>query len=143
MNFDENFKELGERFREYLKYKGLKGKEVAEKSENSVSQITNILQGKVFGCNKLFNILNNYTDLNANWLFTGNGQMLNNGQNTTGNVSELKREIEHFSNILFSKQQNIDMQNQTIVTQNKLIDRLELENKQLKEEIEKLKNQKK
>jgi transcriptional regulator with XRE-family HTH domain len=127
MNFEDNFNELGNRFLEYLKYKGLKGKDVAEVSKNSASQISNIIKGKVFGCDKLFKILNNYTDLNANWLFTGNGQMINKPQNNTlnsekttfkedlnTNIELLSKQVENVSNLLASKQETIETQKELI-----------------------------
>lgn len=97
MNFEEKFPELGARFQEYLKYKGFKGKDIAGKTGFSASQISNIIKGKVFGTDKLFNILNIYTDLNADWLFTGNGKITKetplNSANDKNNsiITELKK----------------------------------------------------
>lgn len=83
-----NFKDLGDRLRKYLIFREIKNKDIAEKLGFSGSQVTNIIQGKVFGSDKLFKILNYYPEINANWLFTGEGEMLN------SNKKEEKRDVE-------------------------------------------------
>jgi len=140
MNFDEKFPELGERFQEYLKYKGLKGIEVAKDSKNSASQISNIIKGKIFGTDKIFKILNTFTDLNANWLFTGKGQMLQknniealNSEKTTikedlnSSYELLSKQVENVSNLLASKQETIETQKELIISLKAEIQRLNTE----------------
>ncbi|MCJ1806944.1 MULTISPECIES: helix-turn-helix domain-containing protein [Flavobacterium] len=65
------FEDLGVRFNRYLISKGLGVNQIARILELSGSQISNIKNGKVFGADKMFKILNTFTDLDANWLFRG------------------------------------------------------------------------
>ncbi|WP_428225134.1 helix-turn-helix domain-containing protein [Flavobacterium sp.] len=67
----ENFDTIGLRFYKYMKTKGLGVNEVARLVEMSGSQISNIKNGKVFGTDKMYKILNIFSDLDANWLFRG------------------------------------------------------------------------
>ncbi|GLB51745.1 transcriptional regulator [Neptunitalea chrysea] len=71
-----NFEEIGARFRIYLEYKGIGINEAARKTGVSGSQISNIVNGKNFGTDKLFNILNVFTDLSSEWLFFEQGEMI-------------------------------------------------------------------
>lgn len=73
-----NFINLGERFGNYLKYKGLGNNKTAEILGFSGSQVSNIVNGKVFGTDKIFKILNVFQDIDANWLFRNEGEMLKN-----------------------------------------------------------------
>ncbi|HCY81886.1 MAG TPA: XRE family transcriptional regulator [Xanthomarina gelatinilytica] len=72
----KNFKEIGFRFKKYLKHNDLGVNEVAKILGFSGSQVSNIINGKNFGSDKMFKILNHFTDLNPDWLFTGDGSML-------------------------------------------------------------------
>lgn len=103
----ENFKKLGYRFAKYMKDNDLGVNEMAKKLEFSGSQISNIRNGKVFGSDKMFKILNIYEDIDANWLFRGKGY------------------------------EQIENDNYTIEIQRKLIEKLELENAGLKEQLSK------
>ncbi len=67
-----DFSELGRRFSIYLKNKGLGVNETAKILDFSGSQISNITNGRVFGCDKMFKILNEFKDIDANQLFRGN-----------------------------------------------------------------------
>ena len=55
----KDFKEVGVRFSKYLIKKGLGVNETARLLGYSGSQISNIKNGKVFGADKMFNILQN------------------------------------------------------------------------------------
>ncbi|WP_258929329.1 helix-turn-helix domain-containing protein [Flavobacterium davisii] len=70
-NMMNEFEDLGIRFNRYLISKGLGVNQIARMLELSGSQISNIKNGKVFGTDKMFKILNTFTDLDANWLFRG------------------------------------------------------------------------
>lgn len=72
----EDFTILGERFSKYLKYKGLGVNKAGGIVGETGGQISNITSGKNFGCDKMFNILNIFKDLDANYLFRGTGQMV-------------------------------------------------------------------
>ncbi|QXP61669.1 helix-turn-helix transcriptional regulator [Olleya sp. HaHaR_3_96] len=65
------FNEVGLRFYKYLKNKGLGVNDTARKLGFSGSQISNIKNGRVFGTDKVYKILNEFKDLDANWLFRG------------------------------------------------------------------------
>ena len=143
MNFEKKFNELGSRFFEYLQYKGLKGKDVAEITGYSGSQISNIVKGKVFGSDKLFNILNIFNDLDSNWLLTGKGQMLRKNKPDVLNNDksafndDLKRyEIELLKKDLENARSSLEDKTVIIKTQQDLINNL-------KSEIENLKAKKK
>ncbi len=103
----KNFKELGVRFAKYMKNNDLGVNEMAKKLDFSGSQISNIRNGKVFGSDKMFKILNTYEDIDANWLFRG------------------------------KKEYSVESDNYTIEIQKKLIEKLELENASLKEQLSK------
>ncbi|PKP26626.1 MAG: XRE family transcriptional regulator [Bacteroidetes bacterium HGW-Bacteroidetes-2] len=72
----KNFEDIGERFKQYLIYSNLGVNKAAEKLGFSGSQVSNINNGKVFGSDKLFKILNVFSDINPTWLLTGEGDML-------------------------------------------------------------------
>ena len=67
----DNFSELGIRFYKYIKSKGLGINDTAKILGLSGSQISNVKNGKVFGTDKMYKILNEFKDLDANWLFRG------------------------------------------------------------------------
>ncbi|NHN25132.1 helix-turn-helix transcriptional regulator [Flavobacterium jejuense] len=67
----DNFNEVGIRFYKYLKKKGLGVNDTAKILGLSGSQISNVKNGKVFGTDKMYKILNEFKDLDANWLFRG------------------------------------------------------------------------
>ncbi|MBS9774825.1 MAG: helix-turn-helix transcriptional regulator [Tenacibaculum sp.] len=96
----ENFKEFGVRFTNYMTNKKLGVNKMAEKLNFSGSQISNIRNGKVFGTDKLFKILNTYTDIDANWLFRGekekSAEMVDNSKyiELLEENRELRKEIE-------------------------------------------------
>lgn len=77
--FMEDFKILGERFSKYLKYKGLGVNKAGSIVGETGGQISNITSGKNFGCDKMYNILNIFKDLDANFLFRGTGEMVVDG----------------------------------------------------------------
>ncbi len=67
----KNFEDLGNRFINYMKINNIGVNKMAKKLNFSGSQISNIRNGKVFGADKLFKILNTYKDIDANWLIKG------------------------------------------------------------------------
>lgn len=103
-----NFKDLGSRFVKYMENNELGVNKMAKKLDFSGSQISNIRNGKVFGTDKLFKILNNYTDLDANWLFRGEElNKLNSQNNQTEELIvvlkeniELRKEIDRLKTLL-------------------------------------------
>lgn len=90
----------------------------------------------------LSKILESYSELSAEWLLTGKGQMLKKNKNESLNeekntikeglnssIELLNKEIENVSNLLASKQE-------TIETQKELINNLKTEIERLNTEIE-------
>ncbi|MGQ2108053.1 S24 family peptidase [Ornithobacterium rhinotracheale] len=59
-----------------MNHKTLGVNKIAEILDFSGSQVSNIKNGKVFGTDKLFKILNTFPDLSAEWLLLGEGEML-------------------------------------------------------------------
>ncbi|MCK0200676.1 helix-turn-helix domain-containing protein [Ornithobacterium rhinotracheale] len=59
-----------------MNHKTLGVNKIAEILDFSGSQVSNIKNGKVFGADKLFKILNTFPDLSAEWLLLGEGEML-------------------------------------------------------------------
>lgn len=80
----ENFNEVGKRFSKYLSYKDLGVNQAAKLLGFSGSQISNVKNGKVFGSDKLHNILNVFDDLNPTWLLLGRGDMIFNNKPKLG-----------------------------------------------------------
>lgn len=73
---NENFKEIGVRFKKYLRHKDLGTNQAASILGFSGSQVSNITNGRKFGTDKAFIILNTFNDLDSEWLFRGNGNMI-------------------------------------------------------------------
>lgn len=71
-----DFPLVGERFSKYLERKGLSGNKAANLLGETEGQISNILKGQNFYCDKMFNILSVFKDLDANYLFRGSGTMI-------------------------------------------------------------------
>ena len=71
-----DFPLVGERFSKYLERKGLSVNKAANLLGETDGQISSILKGQNFYCDKMFNILNLFKDLDANFLFRGSGTMV-------------------------------------------------------------------
>lgn len=67
-----------QRIKQYIDFKGVRvsafEREVGMSNGSFASQLKN---NKTIGLDKLENILNRYTDINIEWLLTGNGDMVN------------------------------------------------------------------
>lgn len=72
----ENFEVVGLRFKQYIDNKAIGNNQAAKKLGFSGSQVSNIVNGKVFGADKLFKILIVFDDLNPAWWLRGIGKML-------------------------------------------------------------------
>lgn len=64
-------KEIGERLAIYLQKSGIGVNEMGKKSETSGAQVSNIINGKVYGTDKLLKILNTIPEEEAYWIQTG------------------------------------------------------------------------
>ena len=69
-------KELGGRLKVYIDEKGYTMARTGFLGDISASQVYNILNGKKFGTDKIFNLMNGFPDLNIMWLLTGEGNMI-------------------------------------------------------------------
>jgi hypothetical protein len=65
-----------ERFKLYLDHKGIANYRAEQECGLSNGLIKNALKGSSIGSDKLENILNTYSDLSAEWLLRGTGDML-------------------------------------------------------------------
>ncbi|WP_130735562.1 helix-turn-helix transcriptional regulator [Flavobacterium sp. J27] len=112
----DNFNELGVRFYKYLKTKGLGVNDTAKLLGLSGSQISNIKNGKVFGTDKMFKILNKFEDLDANWLFRGVSKEIPNVDiNHLDYVIELQKE-----RIIDLKKENAELKKEIKALQAKI-----------------------
>lgn len=109
---NKNFNELGVRFSKYLKAKNIGNNKFAEKIGMSKSQISNIVNGKTFGTDKMFKILNCCPDLNANWLFREEGNMLSKEivKTDTTRIQEYEEKIRLLENTIKDKDKIIALQ---------------------------------
>lgn len=115
----EEFSDLGNRFSKYLEYKGLGINKTAKIFGFSGSQISNIVNGKVFGTDKMFNILNVFKDLDANFLFRGGTEMIINNKTIIDEPNPIRDKL-------------IERQDQLIAARDEKIAALEKEISELK-----------
>ena len=127
------------RIKAYLDFKGITVS-AFEKSLNfsNGSFASQLKNNKSIGSDKLENILNLYVDLNANWVFSGQGEMLKKSikETTQKNTSiELKtNEIDLFKELVLSQkktiktlEEKIELQKETVLSyKNKLISKKDL-----------------
>lgn len=64
------------RLKQFIEYKGISNNKFAEEVGISSAQMSHMMNGINFGVDKLLIILSNYTELNSQWLMTGEGEML-------------------------------------------------------------------
>jgi transcriptional regulator with XRE-family HTH domain len=131
------------RIKKYLDFKGISvssfEKKLGFSNGSFASQLKN---GKTIGVDKLENILKYFTDLDANWLLTGNGSMIKkhkkdalNQDNIVINdvysyrLESLTKEVGTVSNLLESKQETIELQKEVIKNLKDEIQRLKLTHK--------------
>ena len=81
-------KTINERLHYFLKYSNLSQVEVAEKLNISTSRLANWVAKSSISMYNLSEILELFENLNARWLLTGQGEMING----TGNIPELVEE---------------------------------------------------
>lgn len=78
---------LGDRLKQFIDFKGfsIRGFEQQIKASNG-SLSSQIKENKSIGSERLENILNEFPDLNPNWLLTGKGEMLLSSANDFPNM---------------------------------------------------------
>jgi len=64
------------RLNQFIDYLGISNNKFAESCGLSAAQMSNMLNGRNFGIDKLLNIFNKYSYLNSEWLIKGEGSML-------------------------------------------------------------------
>lgn len=70
------FLQLGTRFSEYLKFKGVTQKRISQLSRVSESLVSRFCSGGAISSDKLQRILQACDDLSLEWLFFGSGEMI-------------------------------------------------------------------
>jgi hypothetical protein len=80
---------LGVRLKDFINYKKIKNLEFAAAVSATQQEVTNWSNGRGLAVNRLVDILKSYPDLNARWLLTGQGEMINGMQ---GEIQELVQE---------------------------------------------------
>lgn len=84
------FREMKERIKEFIEYKGISAGELATSLDVQRSNISHILNGRNKpGATLIEKLLMAFPDLNARWLLTGEGSMMN-----TVTLQEGKGEIK-------------------------------------------------
>ena len=106
---------VGERIDSYLKLKGIGINQLGRLTKTSGTQIVNIIQGKKFGLDKIYLLLEVLPDLSPNWLLFGEGDMLreNDSKMTVldkvmNENESLKKEIEHLRTQLSYQDKAVD-----------------------------------
>ncbi|QFG53676.1 hypothetical protein [Chryseobacterium sp.] len=99
-----NLHALGTRFSEFLLHKGLSEKKAGNLLGETDSQISNIINGHNFGCDKMYNILNVFKDLDANFLFRGSNPMI---IGNSGNIDYQSNATHTISESLLNAQQEL------------------------------------
>lgn len=127
------------RLDKYLKYRGLNDNKMTIETGLSNGLIGKARKRGALSQENISKILQKYNELDANWLLTGEGFMLkseykglfedkNDNDFKTIELIKSKDEFDNKDLLIQSYLQNIE-------TQKKLIDKLEEENKTLKEEL--------
>jgi hypothetical protein len=70
-------KEIGQRIAHFFKKHNIGVNQAGRDTGTSGAQISNIINGKTYGVDKLLNIFNAYPSLNKEWVLTGVGEMEN------------------------------------------------------------------
>lgn len=127
------------RLDKYLKYKGLNDNKMTIETGLSNGLIGKARKRGALSQENISKILQKYTELDANWLLTGDGFMLKSeykGLFEDKNDNDFKTiEFIKSKDEFDSKDLLIQSYLQNIETQKKLIDKLEEENRTLKEEL--------
>ena len=107
---------IGERLRLFLENEKIRPNTLARLSENSSTQIYNILNGRKYGTDKLLQIIHALPTINIVWLLCGEGSM--HRQSTVEPQINLKTEdsvqIAHLEKQVESLQAMVNLQNVTV-----------------------------
>ena len=106
---------VGERIDSYLKLKGIGINQLGRLTKTSGTQIVNIIQGKKFGLDKIYLLLEVLPDLSPNWLLFGEGEMLKESDvkvtaldKVINENESLKKEIENLRTQLSYQDKAVD-----------------------------------
>ena len=83
---------IGKRLDFYLKNKGKSIRKFALECETNPTQVQNIINGKVYGIDKLFQIID-HCDISGEWLLFGKGEMIERGE--ADQEAEWVRTVDH------------------------------------------------
>ena len=115
---------MKERIKQYMDYKSISAMELSSLLEVQRSNISHILNGRNKpGASFIEKMLVKFPDLNARWLFTGEGEMINNATKTDKKDISVQPEVEiKEEKRIEPKKSFIDTQ--AIANTNKPIDRV-------------------
>jgi transcriptional regulator with XRE-family HTH domain len=99
----KDLQRIGERLRLFLENEKIRPNTLARLSENSSTQIYNILNGRKYGTDKLLQIINALPTINIVWLLFGEGAMHTNQTNKntqsssedSARIAGLEKQIEN------------------------------------------------
>ena len=96
---------MKDRIKQYMDYKSISAGELSSLIDVQRSNISHILNGRNKpGASFIEKLLINFPDLNARWLFTGEGDMIA-GEETTAKDNNKNSQIDLFSSTAETKQQ--------------------------------------
>lgn len=85
---------MKERIKQYMDYKSISAGELSTRLNVQRSNISHILNGRNKpGASFIEKFLVSYPDLNARWLFTGEGEMLNKDNTSPNSNESIKDEV--------------------------------------------------
>lgn len=115
---------MKERIKQYMDYKSISAMELSSLLEVQRSNISHILNGRNKpGASFIEKMLVKFPDLNARWLFTGEGEMINDGGSILNNDVPAKPEVKiEEEKRVETKKSFVD--SQAIANTNKPIDRV-------------------
>jgi len=116
---------MKDRIKQYMDYKSISAGELSSLIDVQRSNISHILNGRNKpGASFIEKLLINFPDLNARWLFTGEGDMIA-GEETTAQDNDKDSQIDLFSSTAKTKQPDTSIRTtQDIDNDNKLVERV-------------------
>ena len=85
---------MKDRIKQYMDYKSITAGELSSRLDVQRSNISHILHGRNKpGASFIEKLLINYPDLNARWLLTGNGEMIENSDSNKVDTASLPSDI--------------------------------------------------
>lgn len=128
VNFEDKLA-FGRRLEEFIKSRNVTQDEVAVQTKLTRQTVNNIINGKSNASSEfLIKMASIYRELNLNWLISGKGEMVNNGDSTTlydpredYSLKGLIELLDEKENTLIALQKVISSKEQTLAAQNEII----------------------